>query len=432
MTDDKKSATHEEFKAALATAVSTAASQSVEDACATLLSHEKKTRIAGDAYATADACVALVTMLWDRKDLAALNAHILIVSKRRSQLKQAITAMVQKVMEFVPELPDDDARVELLGTLRTVTEGKIYVEVERARLTMQLSKILEARGKIAEASETLQEVAVETFSSMEKKEKAEFLLEQTRLCLAQRDFVRMQIISNKVSKKVLEEDGFEDVKLRFYHLLLELHGHQKDTAALRADWQSIYNTKSVKEDESKWQMALQSITVYLALSVYGNETSDMEHRVLQDKNIDKLPAYKSLLTQLTTPEIIPWPLPADADLRAHPVLAVEEWHDMLHKRIVQHNIRIISQYYTRIRFDRLSSLLSLEQKDTETALSEMVSEKFIYAKIDRPAGIVSFTRKKPAEEVLAEWSSDVSTLLGLVEKTCHLINKENMVYGITS
>ena len=50
---------------------------------------------------------------------------------------------------------------------------------------------------------------VETFGAMEKREKAEFLLEQVRLCLTQRDFVRMQIIANKVSKKVLDEEGFE-------------------------------------------------------------------------------------------------------------------------------------------------------------------------------------------------------------------------------
>jgi hypothetical protein len=50
---------------------------------------------------------------------------------------------------------------------------------------------------------------VETFGSMDKREKAEFLLEQVRLCLTQRDFVKMQIISNKVSKRVLDEDGFE-------------------------------------------------------------------------------------------------------------------------------------------------------------------------------------------------------------------------------
>jgi 26S proteasome regulatory subunit N5 len=34
--------------------------------------------------------------------------------------------------------------------------------------------------QVAEAAEILQEIAVETFGSMEKREKAEFLLEQVR------------------------------------------------------------------------------------------------------------------------------------------------------------------------------------------------------------------------------------------------------------
>jgi hypothetical protein len=44
-----------------------------------------------------------------------------------------------------------------------------------------LARLREEEGKIAEASETLQEVAIETFGSMEKREKAEFLLEQVRV-----------------------------------------------------------------------------------------------------------------------------------------------------------------------------------------------------------------------------------------------------------
>jgi 26S proteasome regulatory subunit N5 len=38
--------------------------------------------------------------------------------------------------------------------------GKIYVEIERARLTKRLAGILEAEGKVEEAADTLQEVAV--------------------------------------------------------------------------------------------------------------------------------------------------------------------------------------------------------------------------------------------------------------------------------
>jgi len=46
---------------------------------------------------------------------------------------------------------------------------------------------------------------VETFGSMEKKEKVEFILEQMRLCLAKKDFVRTQIISKKINTKYFEE-----------------------------------------------------------------------------------------------------------------------------------------------------------------------------------------------------------------------------------
>ena len=44
--------------------------------------------------------------------------------------------------------------------LQSVTEGKIYIEIERARLTKRLAKISEEEGKIDEAADLLQEVAV--------------------------------------------------------------------------------------------------------------------------------------------------------------------------------------------------------------------------------------------------------------------------------
>jgi 26S proteasome regulatory subunit N5 len=74
---------------------------------------------------------------------------------------------------------------------------------------MTLAKIQEDQGKLKEASETLQEVQVETYGAMEKKEKTEFILEQMRLCLATHDYVRAQIISRKINPKVLLEKGFE-------------------------------------------------------------------------------------------------------------------------------------------------------------------------------------------------------------------------------
>jgi len=54
----------------------------------------------------------------------------------------------------------------------------------------------------------------------------------------------------------------------------------------------------------------------------------------------------------------------------------------------------------------------------------------VVAKIDRPAGLVTFAPKVSPEETLSAWSSDLGSLLSLVERTCHLINKENMLHKV--
>ena len=102
----------------------------------------------------------------------------------------------------------------------------------------------------------------------------------------------------------------------------------------------------------------------------------------------------------------------------------------MRKAVVQHNIRVLASYYNRLESGRLNTLLGLPDDLTERYLSEMVQSKQLYARIDRPARIVTFARKKTPNEVVDEWSSDVGKLLSLVENTCHLINKEIMVNKI--
>ena len=52
-------------------------------------------------------------------------------------------------------------------------------------------------------------VQVETIGVMKIREKAEILLEQVRLCLAKKDFIRAEIISNKVNTKALEGNDMQ-------------------------------------------------------------------------------------------------------------------------------------------------------------------------------------------------------------------------------
>ena len=60
----------------------------------------------------------------------------------------------------------------------------------------------------------------------------------------------------------------------------------------------------------------------------------------------------------------------------------------------------------------------------------MVTKKQVYARIDRPKGIITFAPPKSPNELLDDWSGDISTLLNLLEGTCHLVHKENMVHKI--
>jgi 26S proteasome regulatory subunit N5 len=88
----------------------------------------------------------------------------------------------------------------------------------------------------------------------------------------------------------------------------------------------------------------------------------------------------------------------------------KRWEE-LHKRVVEHNIRTVAKYYTRITLDRLTQLLDLPAAGTEDVLSSLVVSKTVYARIDRPAGTIDFRQPRATDGILNEWSSDVERLM---------------------
>lgn len=73
--------------------------------------------------------------------------------------------------------------------------------MERAIATLKLAAMREADGKVKEAFDLMQEIAVETFGSMDRKQKYDFILEQMRLALATDQYSQAQIISRKINPK---------------------------------------------------------------------------------------------------------------------------------------------------------------------------------------------------------------------------------------
>lgn len=113
-----------------------------------------------DAISTGKILVCVVKLCHDLKKYDMLNENIVTLTKKRGQLKQAVVKMVQEVFGYVENTTDKAIKLKLIETLRTVCAGKIYVENERARLSLMLSKIREQEGNIAEAASVLQELQV--------------------------------------------------------------------------------------------------------------------------------------------------------------------------------------------------------------------------------------------------------------------------------
>lgn len=311
-------------------------------------------------------------------------------------------------------------------------------------MTVKLAKIKEEEGSIAEAATILQEVQVETFGSMNNKEKTEFMLEQMRLCLRKKDYIRMQIISRKILPRTFDDPAMSDLKIRFHTLMVEYYAHSHQYLEIFKCYQSIYRTDAVQADATKWKQYLKLCIAYIVLSPYSNEQNDLLNKIALEKNVNAIPAFKEVLTTFLTKELISWkdfsaaikpefsqlaPFKADSASIPGVTSPVDKlWAD-LRDRAIEHNIRVLASYYSQLTLTRLAQLLDQTPEEAEKQLCEQVSSHFIWARVDRANGVVNFIKPQSSNEILTEWASDISSLLGHVEKVCHLIQRENMVHA---
>ena len=58
----------------------------------------------------------------------------------------------------------------------------------------------------------------------------------------------------------------------------------------------------------------------------------------------------------------------------------------------------------------------------------MITDKELFARINRLNGIIRFKQKQYENQILNEWKSDTDKLLDLVDLTCHQIHKEMVIH----
>ncbi|KAF0759304.1 hypothetical protein AaE_003725, partial [Aphanomyces astaci] len=310
-----------------------AASGDLAGAIEALLALEKLSRLHNDLASLTTLVVEVLTLLHAHKQFTLLIEHVTLLCKRRAQKSQAIGKIVTTAIAFIPDAPTEELRVQLIQALRTVADGRIFLEKERAQLTQWLSQIKEKNGLISEAADILQEVHVETYGAMTKLEKAEFILEQVRLTLAKKDYVRAYILSKKILRRVLEEDNFEAAKIKFYKLMIEYDTHENNPLELCRHYQSIFSTKTLTPAE---------------------KSDALQHAML--------------FALFTTKEVIPFPLPipgwdvaASSPIFQDPVRGAQ-WLEDVHTRTTEHNIRVVAEHYQRIRLPHLADIIGLSEE----------------------------------------------------------------------
>lgn len=72
-----------------------------------------------DAHSTSRVLVAVVEICFEAGEWNLLNETIVTLTKKRSQIKMAVTKMVQKCCEYVDKTPSKEVKLKLMDTLRS-------------------------------------------------------------------------------------------------------------------------------------------------------------------------------------------------------------------------------------------------------------------------------------------------------------------------
>lgn len=92
--------------------------------------------------------------------------------------------------------------------------------------------------------------------------------------------------------------------------------------------------------------------------------------------------------------------------------------------LVQHNIRVISHYYSQLSMQRMGELVNAEKDFCEEELCTLNNERVISCRVDRISGVIDFRPVEHENNLLENWNNSINTILDKVDVVSNLINRE--------
>jgi 26S proteasome regulatory subunit N5 len=231
-----------------------------------------------------------------------------------------------------------------------------------------------------------------------------------KLVLMRKDFVRCQILSRKISKRHLSGKGLEKLKIQYYLFMVQYYIHEKLILDCAKAYQTIFDTINKAEPELAAELntdgklkdtSFQNFVIYMLVSPYDNEKVDMLHILesLYARNLEQNDLLSRFVHKLLTFELMPL---NEAEIEQQmkefePFKEATEnskghMREMI-RQLIQHNLRVVEKYYSRIKISTLSRLIGVPEDRAEIEIGDMVVNKRINAKINRLAWQVTFQKK---------------------------------------
>ena len=432
-----------------------------------LIDQEKVTRLENEFEKNKGICNQILSIVQNRNDFPNFLRLFEYLTQRRNQSRQSIISMVKTCLdEVLPNLKNNKDNSDLLQTIIKVTEGKIFVEFEYSQAIRKMTEIHLMNDQVEEAAKLIQDVQIEAFGSLDNKYKVDYILFQMQVLLQKGDFIRTLIVSNKIKRPHLDDEGFELLKIRFFQLMIDYFFHEKKYIDVSKSYKTLYDfVKSIndklddvqnnkKEEKDKKEIKPEIIQNYIDVKNKNDLKKLFENYVLflsicppelETKNMFNelfLKYKKELDLDENILYIVEKRLSDDIIIIDNSLFNKFKEYEIFKKNPdliklfrkywIQHDLSLFEKFFGKIHIERISQMTWVPIKEIEDELADMVVNNYIFAKINRIEKIVNFRKKKDYHDELDGFNYDMNNLLHKIEETCHLINKEYLKYGIKS
>ena len=424
-----------------------------------LIDEEKATRLENEFEKNRSTCKKILEIIYGRNDFKNYLKLFEYLTQRRNQSRESIISMVKHcINEILPNLKNQKDARDLLNTIIRVTEGKIFVEYEYSQAIRKMTEIHLMSNEINDAAKLIQDVQIEAFGSLEADYKIDYILFQMQVLIEKGDYIRTLIVSNKIKRNHLDDEGIELLKIRFFRLMILYYIHEKKYIEVSKCYKILYDfVKSVNDKlvevekksleikpkiidnylqikkDNDLQKLFENYVLFLSICPPELETKNMLNELLikYKKELDKNKSILYIVEKRLSDEIIK----IDNKLfnRYKDFDIFKENQDLINlfrKYWIQHDLSLFEKFFAKIHIQRITEMTLVPIDEIESEIADMVVNNYIYARINRIEKIVNFKKKTDYHDVLDNFNYDMDGMLKKIEETCHLINKEYLKYGI--